>query len=248
MLKLSFFKLCLVAALWPVTVYSQSPDKSEESAYDYRDRTWQTAFNTGNFFEERAKHQLDMSIEYSGDDYRYPVYAVAVRGGCTSLDKGDARKLCGDRLTARMVRSPFIGDAPKPRTRGQVLYSFLASKNVSNDAQLVLAFDEHKLEWLEADISSCQPAIAHLSTAPELPFFASTLLTDKSVLPIVSHADKIAFDFRGGHLTKSSYQGYLKQGSPGEWANAFVQSLESCWTESEAPTPWNVATSEEGRD
>lgn len=56
---------------------------------------------------------------------------------------------------------------------------------------------------------------------------------------IVLHADKISFEI-GEYLMRSRYEGWLKPGSPGAWANDFAASLESCWKPSTALVPWRV--------
>lgn len=80
--------------------------------------------------------------------------------------------------------------------------------------------------------------MAHLGTGQDLRF--SSVLGEAAQAPeIVLHADKISFEI-GGYLTRSRYEGWLKPGSPGEWADDFAASLEPCWKPSMALVPWRV--------
>lgn len=86
---------------------------------------------------------------------------------------------------------------------------------------------------------SFEPGDDHLGTAQNLRF--SSVLDQTSQLPeIVLHADKISFEI-GDYLMRSRYEGWLKPGSPGAWANGFAASLENCWKPSTALVPWRAA-------
>jgi hypothetical protein len=71
------------------------------------------------------------------------------------------------------------------------------------------------------------------------PRFSSVLNQTRQMPEIVLHADKISFEI-GEYLMRSRYEGWLKPGSPGAWANDFAASLESCWKPSTALVPWRV--------
>jgi hypothetical protein len=206
------------------------------STYDFRERTRVLAFDPGRFFPESSGPA--MSVRYLGDDYAYPVYTIAVRKGCTRDDQGEARRTCGERLVARMVRSSFQGTPPRPRARGQRLFGMIARDEPQNDEALVRLLDNAELEWLEADVRQCPAAMAHLATGRDLRF---SPITDQSEpAEIVLHADKITFEV-SDYLVKSRYEGWLKPGSPGAWANDFASSLETCWKPSTAIVPWRAA-------
>lgn len=229
---------CLAAALafgltWPAAAQDASP------AFDYAERTRALAFDPARFFAEHRPPV--MSIRYMGDDYDYPVYAVAVRRGCTAADQGEGRRTCGGRLTARMVRAPYEGEPPRPRTRGQMLFATLAKAQPKGDEALLGLLDAAGLEWLEADVGECPGAMAHLATGQDLTF-SPTL--DQIGQPdpwgeIVLHADKVTFE-TGDYLMRSRYEGWLKPGSAGAWANALAASLEPCWHPSAAAVPWRM--------
>jgi hypothetical protein len=227
---------CIVATLifgLVTPLAAQDPVPS----YDFRERTRALAFDPGRFFPERS--QSVMSVRYLGDDYAYPVYAIAVRKGCTREDQGTARQTCGERLTARMVRSTFQGIPPRPRARGQRLFGAIAREQPKSDEALLRLLDKGELEWLEADVLQCPPAMAHLATSRDLQF--SPVIDQSEPSEIVLHADRITFEV-SDYLVKSRYEGWLKPGSPGAWAYAFAASLEACWKPSTAIVPWRVAT------
>ena len=220
--------------------FSPLAAQKSENEYDYRERTRQLAFDPVRFFPDSYSRDLFMSIRYTGDDYGYPVYSIGVRKGCTRDDQGEARKTCSNRLTARMVRSPFNGEAGRPRWRGQKLFGALHAKSIVDDANLKHALDEYGLEWLEADVTTCAPAIAHLETASEIKFFTtSPLPADGETIAIALHADKLELLF-GGYLERVRYYGMVKDGNPGAWADGFAKSLETCWGPATDARPWSA--------
>lgn len=179
-----------------------------------------------------------MSVRYLGDDYAYRVYTIAVRKGCTRDDKGEARRTCGERLVARMVRASFQGTPSRPRARGQRLFGAIARAEPKSDEALLKLLDDAELEWLEADVRQCSAAMAHLATGGDLRF--SSNIDQSGPTEIVLHADNITFEIRD-FLIRSRFEGWLKPGSPGAWANDFAASLETCWKPSTAIMPWRVA-------
>ncbi len=231
----------LLSCAFSITIGGVPANADEQpEAYNYRERTRQLAFDPNRFFDKSDYRPLEMSIIYSGDDYGYPVYSLAVRRGCTAQDTGEARKHCGRRMTARMVRAPYDGEPERPRFRGMKLFGYLSDKKVTNDTALVAALDAAQLEWREADVNACQPALDHLNNADQIPFFAVSPSPEYDDLAIVIHADKITFEYGGGYLTNSRYYGYRKRGSAGEWADQFAASLENCWKPTTAPAPWKL--------
>jgi hypothetical protein len=228
-------RACTAAAL-VLGLVAPSAAQDVPPSYDFRERTRALAFDPARFFPERPEPA--MSVRYLGDDYGFPVYALAVRRGCIDADQGEARRTCGERLVVRMVRSPFEGKPPRPRARGQRLFATIAQSKPQNDDALLRSLDGAGLEWLEADVRRCPTAMAHLATGRDLKF-SPAMDQAGQLAEIVLHADKVAFEF-GGYLTRSRYEGWLKPGSPGEWANAFAASLETCWKPSTALVPWRV--------
>lgn len=219
-----------------VGLIAPSAAQDVRPTYDYREHTRELAFDPDRFFPEQRG--LAMSVRYLGDDYDYPVYAIAVREGCTDADKGEARRTCGERLIARMIRSPYDGKPPRPRARGQRLFAAIGQSQPQSDDALIRLLDSMGLEWLEADVRKCPTAMAHLATGRDLKF--STAIDQLGKLDgIVLHADTVSFEV-GGHKMRSHFQGWLKPGSPGAWANDFATSLETCWKPSTAPVPWRV--------
>lgn len=227
-----------LAACMGVAIGTAAFANAPEAGYDFGERTRQLAFDPARFFESAPADSLFMQIVYSGDDYGFPVYSIAVRKGCTESDTGEARRTCGDRMIARMVRAPFDGIPERPRWRGAKLFGALAEQDIADDRQLAAALDSQRLEWLEADIGTCEAGLAHLG-ASDVDFFTDPPRPTNTDLGIVLHADKISFDYRGDYLTRSSYFGWVKPGSPGMWAAQFANSLEDCWAPASAPAPWS---------
>ncbi|KQM63156.1 MULTISPECIES: hypothetical protein [unclassified Sphingomonas] len=204
--------------------------------YDVAERTRALAFDPGRFFVERP--QPAMAIRYLGDDYAMPVYAIAVRKGCVDTDDGDARLTCGQRLIARMVRAPFSGTPRRPRERGYRLIGTLARAHPDSDDALRQGLDAAGLDWVEADVRQCPKAMAQLATLPDQRF-AAGIDFDRRLSEIVLHADTIRFDLDDFHL-RARYEGWLKPGTAGVWADGFAASLEGCWKPATAPPPWQA--------
>lgn len=226
--------LALIAAALFLGLAAPLAAQDAPPSYDFREPIRALAFDPDRFFPDQPEPA--MSIRYLGDDYGFPVYAIAVRRGCTHEDQGEARRMCGERLTARMVRSPSVDNSTRLRARGQRLFATIAQMQPRNDDDLVGFLDKTGLEWLEADVRKCPAALAHLATGRDLKFSPSLDQADQ-LAEIVLHADKVTFEI-GDYLTRSRYVGWLKPESPGRWAHEFAASLETCWKPSSAPVPW----------
>lgn len=226
-------RLACIAAAFVLGLAVPSAAQDARSSYDFQERTRALAFDPARFFDDRPEPAI--SIRYLGDDYGYPVYAIAVHKGCTEADQGEARRTCGARITARMVRAPFEGEPPRPRARGQKLFAMIARSAPRNDDALLRVLDTARLEWFEADVGACPTAMAQLAASRDLKFSAA--LDPASEIELVLHADKVSFE-TGDYLMRSRYEGWLKPGSPGAWANDFAKSLAACWKTSAAPVPW----------
>lgn len=230
------FRPAIIAAALVVVVIAPLAAQDASPAYDVQDRTRALSFDPSRFFPERAESA--MSIRYMGDDYGYPVYAIAVRKGCTDADQGEARRTCGARLIARMIRSPYEGKPPRPRMRGQRLFNVIAHVKPQSEDALLRLLDDIGLEWLEADIRRCPTAMKHLATVRDLKF-SSAIDTSGNLDEIVLHADMVTFEI-SDYPMRSRYEGWPKPGSPAAWANEFAASLETCWKPSTATVPWRI--------
>ncbi|WP_294319258.1 hypothetical protein [uncultured Sphingomonas sp.] len=209
----------------------------EALRYDVAERTRALAFDPGRFFADTP--QPAIAIRYVGDDRSVPVYAIAVRHGCRT-DPGtvDGDLDCGQRLIARMLRAPFPGTPRRPRERGYRLIRTLEQGRPDSDEALRRQLDGVGLEWVEADVRRCPKAMAQLATIGELRF-ATGIDFDRRLSEIVLHADTIRFEM-GDYLLRASYEGWLKPGTAGLWADAFAKSLEGCWKPATAPVPWKA--------
>lgn len=229
-------------ALAAMTASSPAMADDEFIMNEMRPLVRQLAFDPDRFFPDAYIKPI-LTIRYTGDDYDYPVYSLAVRRGCTDEDVGEARKTCGSRLLARMVRSPMPptedGETPRRRWAGSALFAALEKRAPRSEGEVKQGLDSYGLEWMEADVNGCAPALDRLRSAETVSFFAEPPVANSNELSLVLHADKVAVEF-GGYITRSRYFGWLKPGSPAEWADGFAQSLETCWQPSKAVVPWRV--------
>lgn len=235
---MSRYGMTRLAPLAAILVAVATPAMAQDApGYDVAERTRVLAFDPGRFFAERLRPAI--AISYRGDDTGMPVYTIAVRKGCVVGGQPDPDLDCGQRLIARMLRAPFPGTPRRPRERGYRLIGTLKQAGTGNDDALRQGLDKAGLEWVEADVRQCTPAMAQLATLPDL-HFAAGIDFDQRLAPIVLHADTIRFDL-DDFLVTARYEGWAKPGTAGAWANAFAKSLEGCWKPASAPVPWRVA-------
>ena len=228
-------RACLTLALL-VGLVAPSEAQNARPTYDFRERTRELAFDPARFFPRPSS--LALSVRFMGDDYGFPVYALAVHRGCLVTDRNEERQGCSGRLRARMVRPPYKGEPPRARARGQRLFARIARAKPQSDDALRLLLDNGGLEWLEADIRKCPTALAHLATGGSLKF--SLLLDDISRLQEPGlHSDYMTVEV-GSYLERSQYKGWPKPGTPGGWVNEFAASLEACWKPTTALAPWRA--------
>ncbi|UYV15175.1 hypothetical protein [Porphyrobacter sp. ULC335] len=199
------------------------------------------AFDPERFFDGRYVEAPILTIRYLGDDYDFPVYAIALYKGCHDADaEGD--RSCRDRLQARMIRAPYDGEPERPRWRGTRLLEDLHTRGVSSRKELLKALDDGAVEWLEADLATCPAALNHARSTDELRWFGEPLIQEPSdEIAIIMHFDTIDVRFRPNYFTDFRYQGHVGDGLPSGWADAFAKSLESCWKPATATRPWRRA-------
>ncbi|WP_326525869.1 hypothetical protein [Sphingomonas sp.] len=204
----------------------------ERGVIDVRREVTALAFDPARFFD--AGPDL-VRIAYRGDDYDWPVWSIAIRTGCLP---GAAREGCGERRIARMVRAALPQGAERPRQRGVALVTNVAGRKPADVAAVAAALDTAKVEWVEADLTTCPGALEALASASDTRWVPDGLAPAPSQdIMIVLHADRIRVEFPD-HLRSATYDGWIAPGSPAEWANRFATLVEPCWKPAAAPPPW----------
>jgi hypothetical protein len=229
-LRLLVSALILLAAL---------PAQAENRrGFDVHKAVLAEAFDPERFFDGRYVDAPVLTIRYLGDDYDYPVYAIALFKGCHDADaEGD--RSCRERLQVRMIRAPYDGEPERPRWRGTRLLEELRSRGVSSRKELLQALDDGAVEWLEADLAACPAALEHARSTGDLRWFSEPLVQEPSDnIAIVLHADTVDVRFRPNYFTDFRYTGIVDDDLPNGWANAFAKSLETCWRPATAIRPW----------
>jgi len=226
----------LLAALLTLTAIPAQADDS--AAFNLNQTVLADAFDPERFFAGRYISDPILTIRYLGDDYDYPVYAIALYKGCHADDpEGD--QTCRERLRARMVRAPYDGEPERPRWRGTKLLADLGKLAVSSRSELHAALDLGMVEWLEADLATCPAAMRHARDIGELRWFGVPLVEEPSdSIAIVLHADTVDVRFRPNYFTDVRYTGHVDNDLPSGWAVGLAQSLGDCWTPSNAMPPW----------
>lgn len=214
-----------------------SPPPQEADTFAVSALVSRLAFDPARFFDPPFGDVV--RIRYRGDDYAWPVFAIAVNRACARTAQAGP---CTMRTMARMVRGTTPDGKPpeRERWRGLALASKLAKKGLDTPAEVVSALEDGAVEWLEADLDHCPGATQALVGAGEVSWIRPGRLDakDNGAPEIVLHADTIRVEFVE-YLRNATYDGYIAEGTPAAWANAFAQKLAPCWQPSAAPRPWS---------
>lgn len=240
-------RLTLCSLAFCSVVPPASAQERDVSIFDIRAPVSAQAFDPTRFFPSRyITDRSSVRIVYTGDDYAWPVYAIAIAAGCED-DEVVSRNECNLRLTARMVRAPAPLDMDRPRQRGTHLLRQLAERGAATPPQIAAALAEVGTEWLEADVRACPGALSVLRRSAEASWMPTTIIyLDQPPTPIdflaglTMHADTVRVEFQQ-HARRSSYSGDIAEGTPTGWAVELATALEPCWRPATAPPPWSGA-------
>ena len=227
--------IALVATLW--LEGSAVAQSDFEGRVKLAGQVRELAFNPESFFRDEYNSQPVVTVTYTGDDYAWPVYSIAVFEGCH--DDEPRVDACRSALRARMVRSPSAPDMRRPRERGGRLVWKLYEEGKTSRMALRSALTRAGVEWKEADIRRCPSAMKVMEKSANLNWVPTEISnpTPKDEISIVLHADIVEVTFRQYGRT-SIYSGYIADGSPAAWAEDFAESLEPCWANATTPPPW----------
>lgn len=233
----------LVVAL--IALSAQPALAEDQGEFDLHNTLLADAFDPETFFQDRYRFAPLLTIRYLGDDWDYPVYAIALFEGCHSDDpEGD--RSCQNRLQARMMRAPYDGEPGRPRWRGSKLLGDLRTSGVASREALLDALDTGMVEWLEIDLAECPSGLNYAKKVEGVRWFGESLVTEPaSQITIMAHFDTIDMRFRPNHYSDFRYSGYVDDDVPSGWADGFARSLENCWKPSKATPPWRRAPIED---
>lgn len=231
-----------------LAVMAAVPAQAESRrGFDLHQAVLAEAFDPERFFDGGYVKPV-LTVRYLGDDYDYPVYALALYKGCFEADAGGDRS-CRERLQVRMIRAPYDGEPERPRWRGTKLLGDLRTRGVSSQKELLAALDSGAVEWLEADLAKCPAAMEHAGTTDNLRWFGVPLVEEPSDgIAIVLHADTVEVRFRPNYFTDVRYEGIVDADLPSGWADRFAKSLENCWKPSAATRPWRRSVAKDTDD
>lgn len=198
------------------------------------------AFDPALYFPSRyVADRAMIKITYTGDDYGWPVYAIAVAEGC--VDREDVQQdNCTSRLRARMVRAPAPVDLTRPRQRGAYLIGEIVAKGAVTADQIRTALTEISPEWVEADLRTCPGAMDVLKRSSEAVWVPEAVAepdSDAGYVEIILHADIIEVELRQ-YARRASYRGWIAEDSPAAWAESLAAVLEPCWGPASVAAPW----------
>jgi hypothetical protein len=227
----------LLSGLIAAPAHGQAKPPLEDFAR-VRDEVRALAFDPATYFPSRfIRDGAMIRIAYTGDDYAWPVYSLAVAKGC--LDEEPRSKDCLSRLTARMVRAPAPADLQRPRQRGAHMVRELARRQAASPSSMPSHLSALKVEWLEADLRSCPGATSLLARSADLSWVPKEISNPDAsdlVSPVL-HADMVEVVFER-YARRSTWRGYIAGNSPAAWAVELAETLEPCWKPARTAPPW----------
>lgn len=219
----------------------------EPSIFELREPVRALAFDPARFFTtSEGRDRSSVRILYTGDDYGWPVYTISIAAGCRG-DEELSPEACATRLAARMVRAPAPPGMDRPRQRGTYLLGQLAQRGATTPPRIATALSEVGTEWLEADLRTCEGALAVLRRADEADWTPNSFINlDRPptaveyLAGLTMHADMVQVEFQQ-NFRRSTYRGEVAEGTPAGWADALATAIEPCWRPASAPPPWATA-------
>ncbi|WP_303698898.1 hypothetical protein [Brevundimonas naejangsanensis] len=220
-----------------------APDQRQETApptQDIRAIVREAAFDPKTYFPSKyTKDRSIVRIAYTGDDYGWPVYSIAIAAGCL---EGETipRDNCASRLRARMVRAPAIPDAARPRLLGAQLVTRVKETGATSPEEVRQALRDMNLEWVEADLRTCPGALATLTRSAEAAWVPDAIINPTpgdEMASLVLHADIVRVELQQ-YARLTTYSGWIAERSPAAWAVEMASTLEPCWGSISNPPPW----------
>lgn len=207
---------------------------------DVRAIVQQVAFDPATYFPSPYIRDLSVvRITYTGDDYGWPVYSIAIAEGCVDGETIPQNN-CASRLRARMGRAPGVIGATRLRQAGAQLVSQVRETGATSEEDVREALSGMGLEWLEADVRACPGALATLAKSAEaiwVPGAVANPTSGDEMSGLVLHADIVRVEFQQ-YARLTTYSGWLADRSPAAWAVEMASVLEPCWRPMPNDPPW----------
>lgn len=222
--------------LLPVFAFAQNTTTGQRQV---RDTVVAMAFEPSAYFRDQEFGDLSMiRIVDTGDDYGWPVYAIAILRGC--LPEEALAEPCVNRLTARMVRSPAPMNMSRPRQRGLHLVGALLQRHATSRNAIASQLRDIGVDWMEADLASCPGVESVMARSASLSWVPEDISNpaERNSISIVLHADKVRVEFEQ-YARISIYEGYIGDNLPSEWADQLAEVLEPCWRPASTKAPWD---------
>lgn len=238
-------KRSLLVALWGSLAIACTDSASAQDAErepittQFAERVWALAFDPNTFFGDELLGPI-VTISYTGNDYFWPVFSIAIAEGCLEQTVEELEPPeCRSRLTARMVRSPRPDDSDRLRYRGLHLLQMLQERRATSREDIRSRLDVLGVEWMEADLRQCPAAMQLLARSERLDWVPNEVSEPgpRDTIKLLLHTDKVEVMFQQ-FLQKSIYQGYPAEGTAGQWAVEFYEAIAPCWKPAIASSPW----------
>ena len=198
------------------------------------------AFDPATYFRSPyIRDQSVVRISYTGDDYGWPVYSIAIAEGCVDGET-IPRNNCASRVRARMVRAPGVLGATRLRQAGAALVFRVGETGATSVEEVRQTLSRVGLDWFEADVRACPEALTTLAKSAEAVWVPSAVANPTSgdeMSAIVMHADIVRVEVQQ-YARLTTYSGWLAHQSPAAWAVEMASVLEPCWRPMASDPPW----------
>lgn len=233
----------ILSGLFPT---EEAQDPLSSARPDVRAIVQDVAFDPATYFPSpHIKDRSVVRITYTGDDYGWPVYSIAIAEGCVDGET-IPRNNCASRVRARMVRAPGVHGATRLRQAGAQLVSRVEETGATSVEEVRQALREIGLDWLEADVRACPEALAALARSAEaiwVPSAVANPTPGDEMSGIVLHADIVRVEIQQ-YARLTTYSGWLADQSPAAWAVEMASVLEPCWRSMPNDPPWVLPAAE----
>lgn len=202
------------------------------------------AFTPEAFFPGDESGPRGLRVVYRGDDYGWPVWALAVRFGC----EGSREPGCHRHWRARAVLAPPPPNANpmaqlflRPRSRGSSIVAKAVRLRASDpDRPWPSIVGELGLAWLETDHAACPRGTTALARVRDVKWISPWTVPpalneeeERKPPPIYLHPDRL--QIRLGSLSTTAVADEI---GAAVWARELFATLQTCFTPSTAERPW----------
>lgn len=225
------------SALAALTLAPVTPtDAFLKRMMEARETVARLAFEPDRYFGEEQYGRNDIRIVYSGDEFGWPIYAIAVRRGCVPRNHG---RRCKAGFRMRMARAPAPADMTRPRDRAIPIWRKFTEGSSRTPQQVAAILNDAGVEWLETDSVNCPGVAPLLERTSALTWVPAQPSPGQRPAAPLMHYDVVEVSF-SAYSRRATYVGAIVEGAPSEWAARLASAAERCWRPAASAAPWRA--------